>query len=288
MISRNQVRQFLAIVDSGNFTRAASQLNIAQPTLSAGISELERQLGTRLFIRERRRIRLTEAGNRLLPFARSIESNFNLAEDQVSSIPAPARPLRLGVLQSIPAAMLEAGLSAYAAPDKLTIIEGTVSDLVSAMRSGGIEIALTNLERFTDKFECLPILSERYFLAMPTGHHLAKRDEIAPSEVAGETMIARRACEHLGQTSQFFTGHGVRPRFSLRSDNEDRVMALVRAGIGVTVAPQSLSGPGIAMVPVEGLSLTRTIGFALAPNWEQRRETIEQLVSGFFGWRGYG
>lgn len=288
MISRSHVRQFIAIVDSGNFTRAAAQLNIAQPTLSAGISELERQLGTRLFIRERRRIRLTEAGNRLLPFARSIESNFNLAEDQVSRIPAPARPLRLGVLESVPAAMLEAGLSCYSAPDPLTLVEGSVADLVSALRSGGIEVALTNLERFADQFECRPILSESYFLALSADHHLAARSLIAASDVAGETMMARRACEYLAQTSQFFTGQGVRPRFSLRSENEDRVMALVRAGIGVTVAPECLSRPGIAMVPVEGLSLSRTLGFALPPDWEQRRDAIEDLVRGFAGWRAKG
>ena len=51
MLSRTQLRQFLAVVDTGNFTRAASSLNIAQPSLSAGIAELERQLGTRLFTR---------------------------------------------------------------------------------------------------------------------------------------------------------------------------------------------------------------------------------------------
>ena len=54
MLSRIQLRQFLSVVDTGSFTRAANALNIAQPSLSSGIAELERQLGTRLFIRERR------------------------------------------------------------------------------------------------------------------------------------------------------------------------------------------------------------------------------------------
>ena len=63
MLSRIQLRQFLSVVDTGSFTRAANALNITQPSLSSGIAELERQLGTRLFIRERRRIRLTTAGN---------------------------------------------------------------------------------------------------------------------------------------------------------------------------------------------------------------------------------
>jgi DNA-binding transcriptional LysR family regulator len=90
MLSRTQLRQFLAVVDTGSFTRAAHVLNIAQPSLSGGIAELERGLGTRLLVRERRRIRLTEAGNLLLPLARSIERDFHAVETRIGNLPGPA------------------------------------------------------------------------------------------------------------------------------------------------------------------------------------------------------
>ena len=56
MITRTQIRQFLAVVDGGSFTRAAELINVTQPTLSTGVAELEKHLGTKLFIREKRRI----------------------------------------------------------------------------------------------------------------------------------------------------------------------------------------------------------------------------------------
>ncbi len=101
MIKRAHLRQFIAVVDAGNFTRAAERLGLTQPTLSAGIAELERITGARLFLREKRRVRLTDAGNRLLAHARAIEREFRAAEAGLSGAAAMAEPLRLGVLLSI-------------------------------------------------------------------------------------------------------------------------------------------------------------------------------------------
>ena len=80
-------------------------------------------------------------------------------------------------------------------------------------------------------------------------------------------MIARRSCEVLAETSRFFTERGVRPRFALRSPNDERALAMVRAGLGVTVAPRSLGRRGIAMAALEEFDLVRTVGIAFAPHW---------------------
>ena len=83
-MDRYLLRYFLAIVETGNFSRAAARENVAQPTLSAGIAKLETQLGARLFDRTNRRVHLTEAGGRFLTHARRIEHEFNLAQAAVS------------------------------------------------------------------------------------------------------------------------------------------------------------------------------------------------------------
>ncbi|MDT9012700.1 LysR family transcriptional regulator [Novosphingobium sp. APW14] len=256
MLSRIQLRQFLSVVDTGSFTRAANALNITQPSLSSGIAELERQLGTRLFIRERRRIRLTTAGNELLPLARSIERDFHEAESRVGNLPVPIRPLKVGVLDSLSTAWLEAIINQYRGEEPLELVEGGERELLAAIGNGSIDVALT-LVRADD--DCA-LYEEDYCLALPKSHVLADKARIAPEDVAGETMMARRSCEILADTSRFFTEHGVRPRFAMRSANDDRVMAAVRAGIGVTVAPRSLGGRGIAMVEIDGFSRKRTIG----------------------------
>lgn len=260
MLSRTQIRQFLAVVDSGSFTRAANALNIAQPSLSGGIAELERQLGTRLFVRERRRIRLTPAGNALLPLARGIERDFHLAERQVGSLPVPARPVRLGVLDTVSTDWLERAVAAYAGEEPLELTEGSERELSAALASGSIDLALTLVGEGAEA-----LLEEDYCLALPVSHPLAGEAWVEAADVAGDTMIARRACEVLADTSRFFTQHGVRPLFALRSANDDRVMAMVRAGLGVTVAPRSLGCDGVAMVNIRGFRPVRRIGLVFGP-----------------------
>lgn len=267
MMSRTHLRQFLAVVDTGNFTRAALHINVAQPTLSAGIAELEKRLGAKLFTRTNRRVQLTEAGNRLLAHARAIEREFHLAEQSVTGIAAPVRPIRLGILVTLATALIEEVVAARNAPEPLELTEGSERDLTAALASGRLDLALTILRPGETRFPRESLYAEPYRLALPEAHPLARRDSVSAEEVAGETMIARRACEMLAETSRFFTERGVRPPFSLRSPNDDRVMAMVRAGLGITVAPASLAIPGIAMPRLAGFDATREIGLLFAPHW---------------------
>lgn len=282
MLSRTQLRQFLAVVDTGSFTRAAGLLHVAQPSLSAGIAQLERELGTRLFVRERRRIRLTEAGNALLPIARGIERDFHRAERQVGNLPVPARPLRLGVLESLSTAWVADGITAYSGSEPLELSEGSERELQAALANGSLDLALTLVTGDTSA-QGEALFEERYCLALPAAHPLAGRDSIRVEDVSAETMIARRACEVLGETSRFFTEHGVRPRFALRSGNDDRALAMVRAGLGITVAPQSLGRDGIAMVPIEGFDHKRTVGFRFGGQWASEFGPDHRLLRAFRG-----
>ena len=96
MIERYLLRYFLAVIDSGTFTAAAAQMAVSQPTLSAGIAKLEREVGAKLLRRSSQRIELTEAGSQFAVHARRIEREFNLAAATVGGIAQPAT-LRLGV-----------------------------------------------------------------------------------------------------------------------------------------------------------------------------------------------
>ena len=272
MISRTQLRQFLAVVDAGNFTRAAAQIHVTQPTLSAGIAELERQLDAPLFTRSNRRVQLTDAGNRLLAHARAIEREFRRAEESVTGIAAPLQPLRLGVLASIATARLEAALAGYAQPIEIT--EGSERELAASLADGRIDLALTLLRAGDERFARRSIYTEGYRLALPLNHPQASRISVAAEEIAGETMIARRACEMLAETSRFFTERGVRPPFSFRSANDDRAMAMVRAGLGITVAPHSLGGPGIAMPRLVDFDAVREVGLLFAAHWQQPEHPV--------------
>lgn len=264
MISRSQLRQFLAVVDTGSFTRAAAAINITQPTLSAGIAALEQRIGAKVFERTNRRVQLTHAGNQLLSHARRIEREFRAAESYNNEPTVLPDRIRVGIIRSIATAYVEAALGSYEGAERPEITEGSVSDLATALARGQIDAAVTLTDVDGSRFSQTMLYEEPYCLAMSLSHPLAVRSSIAANELADEPMIARRSCEMLLQTSRYFTERGVRPFFSFRSENDDRVMALVSAGVGITVAPKSHQRPGIAMPLLDGFTATRVVGICFS------------------------
>jgi DNA-binding transcriptional LysR family regulator len=273
MLDRYQLRYLLAIVEAGNFSRAAAQLNVTQPTLSAGIAKMEASLGVRLFHRDSHRVHLTPAGARLLPYAQRIENDFQALGRGLSDAPQ-ASLVRLGVLSTLPTSLIEGIAGAWvglADPPALELTEGREPELLARLARQRIDIALTLAPRqaetrVTDLFE------EPYVLALPRGHAFAQHGTVDGADLAGQVMIVRRHCEALSATSRYFTSRGVRPRFSFRGANDDRVVALVRAGLGLTVLPQSLLTPDLAGVALAGFGLTRRIALVVG---EQAGERID-------------
>lgn len=264
MIKRAHLRQFLALVETGNFTRAAERLGVAQPTLSAAIAELERMAGTLLFQRERRQVRLTEAGAKLVAHARAIEREFRAAEAAFGDAPAPLSPLRLGVIPSIATTSLARIARTWTEPQAMTLGEATDAELRRKLAEGQIDAIITLLRPEDVNRPFVVLLEEGYRLLLPEGHALAGAASIDARDVASETMIARRSCEILAETSRWFTQRGVRPPFFLRSSNDDRCLEMVRAGMGVTTAPESLVRKGIVAVPLADYDFRRTLGLLTA------------------------
>ncbi|WP_333836150.1 LysR family transcriptional regulator [Novosphingobium sp.] len=263
MIDRYLIRYFLAVVDQGNFSRAAAQCNVAQPTLSVGIAKLERAVERPLFTRSNQRVELTEAGARFLAHARRIEQEFNSALGAMRAT-ADAETIRLGVLSSIPGAAIAAACRAARGelPGALELVFGTERELAGLLDRGRIDAALSIVR--PDKSGLLreAVLDEGYGVAMAGDHRLATREIVSAEELRDEVMIVRRHCELLSETSRHFVERAVRPHFALRSTNDERVAQMVAAGVGVTVMPDSYRGAeGIALVPMSNFPHRRTLGF---------------------------
>lgn len=262
MLDRYLLRYFLAVVDQGNFSRAAAHCNVSQPTLSVGIAKLERSLAQPLFIRSNQRVELTDAGARLLVHARRIEREYHLAQQSMGL--AGAMPaLRVGVLASIPADPVATAIAQTRPSEshRFELLFGSERELTGHLAKGRIDLALTLVERGADRFAERFVLAEGYALAMPADHRLAGEAAIDAAHLANEVMIVRRHCEALSDTSRFFTERGVRPHFSLRSTNDERVLAMVAAGLGITVMPDSHVHPGVARPKLAGFQAQRRIGW---------------------------
>jgi DNA-binding transcriptional LysR family regulator len=265
MIERYLLRYFLAVVDQGTFSRAATQCGVSQPTLSVGIGRLETLLNRPLFERSNRRVQLTAAGTRLAIHARRIEGEFGEAERSVRADP-PARLIRIGIAPAQPALMIEAALDAALAGghgERIEIVEGRLAELAPKLDRGRLDAVLGPLAAGVGEHA---LFTECYAMAMSATHPLATREQVTAEELAREPMIVRRHCEALSATSRFFTARGVRPFMAARTTNDSLALGYVRAGLGITVMPRSFAQEGIAMPRLAGFDLTRTIGLHVAPD----------------------
>lgn len=266
MIDRYLLRYFLAVVDQGAFTRAAAQCRVSQPTLSVGIAKLERLVGVKLINRTNRRVDLTPAGVRFAVHARRIEAAFLDAQSVGEADTDRAAPLtRIGLLSTLPGRRVEQALTAArAAGERIEIVEGRQKDLHGFLERGRIDAAIGIVDG--DPRAQRSLFTEPYGLVLPLNHPLADETEIEAEAVAAETMIVRRHCEALAETSRHFTARGVRPFMAAKTTSDDRTLAYVRSGLGVTVMPRSFAGDGVAIPLLAGFGVTRTIGVLIHPD----------------------
>lgn len=280
MIERYLLRYFLAVVDHGNFSRAATHCRVSQPTLSVGIAKLEQAVAAPLFFRSNQRVVLTEAGSRLLLHARRIEREFNLAE-QAGDKGVQAPLVRIGILNSIPGDLIAEAIAAIdpAKSSTVELIPGSERELLGRLDAERIDVALSLIRTGTDRFDAKPIIDDSYGVALPTHHPLAKQEEIAAEQLSSSTMIVRRHCEALSATSRYFVDRGIRPHFALRSTNDERVMQMVAAGLGVTVMPLSYRWPGMTHARLKDFAEKRTIGLLFGPRAARLQEEPLPILS---------
>ncbi|MBO9724279.1 MAG: LysR family transcriptional regulator [Novosphingobium sp.] len=261
MIDQYLLRYFLAVAETGNFSRAARSVAVTQPTLSAGIAKLERELGARLFDRDRQRVALTPAGSRFLVRARRIAAEY---EHALVELAQPSEPslLRVGVLNTIPTHLIGRALAQHRAQggETLELLDGSERDLAERLERGRIDVALTVIRPHHARYQPEVLSRERYMMVLPPDHPLAGQREVLAEQLAQDRMALRRHCEALPEINRFFTQRGVRPRFVLKTTSDERVLSVIRNGAGVGMMPEGFADGSVRFVAVRDFELTREIG----------------------------
>ncbi len=256
------IRYFLAVADTGNFTAAAERCHVTQPTLSAGIARLEREIGSRLFDRGRRTA-LSAAGQRLLPHARAMIEAWRLARAEQRSS-RRTRLVRIALASTLPVASAMQWLATaqgQAAFD-VEIAEGTAEAVAERWRRGRCDVALFAVRAAVTADYTASLWREPYVLAAASEHLVATRDRWSIKDLADTPFILRAACEAHDEATRLVAAEGVRPRAVLRSADEERCAAAVLAGLGVSLMPRSLLRPGMASAEIREVALERRVMLA--------------------------
>lgn len=255
------LRYFLAAAETGNFTRAAERLHVTQPTLSAGIARLEDMLGARLLERGRH-VRLTPAGSRFVSRAQVMLAEWQQAQADLRS-EQPRQRLRLALGPALPFGPIERllGQLHQAAPDiELELSETTPAAAATRLAQKRLDVMLGELTGSWPDSDSLVLLREPYGIAITRNHPLATRNRCRIADLASMTFVWRSHCEQQERARRAFAEHGLRPRIMLRTASENRVAALVTAGLAAAFVPESLALAGMAFLPLAELPLERRLG----------------------------
>ena len=228
----HQLRYVVAVVRAGNFSRAAEQCHVSQPSLSQQILKLEEELGERLFDRTKREAKLTPHGEAFLPRAVKILEEVDAARREASDARRLLRGrLIVGVLPTI---------APYLLPDGVEIVvhEDTTARLLKLAQAYEIDFALASRPIQDERMEVKDLLTEELRLALPPRHRLTRKRTVRLADLEKEPFIVMKEGHCLGhQVLNFCERRDLKPTINFRSAQLETIQALVRSGVGISLVP---------------------------------------------------
>jgi LysR family hydrogen peroxide-inducible transcriptional activator len=239
----HQLRYFCAVAETGNFSRAAEQSHVSQPSLSQQILKLEEELGARLFDRLGRSVRLTELGKTFLPRARAVLRELEAAKGDVAERKEfVGGPVTVGVIPTVGPYFLPRILTSFSLkfPQvRTTVVEEITPILLDRLRAGTIDVAVLALPIRGHEFETSPLLTERLFAALPKKHRLAKRNTLALKDLRSEPFLLLRDGHCFRDTAVAACDRArLHPQIVFESGQFSSLLSMVGAGMGVSIVPE--------------------------------------------------
>jgi DNA-binding transcriptional LysR family regulator len=282
------LKYFVAVAEELNFARAARRVHIAQPSLTKQIQQLEQELGFPLFYRTKKKVELLDTGHVLLDEAQRL---LGQAEKAIQSVQkthtGQSGRLVIGFSPSAAPEVLPRILRKYHAlyPNVIVdLVEITAPKSAALLLESTMSVALVRSPSFAsrDLFYFETILRERFVVALPDSHRLAKQDSIRIKTLANEPLIVPPLKPGWGYSEaifQIFRDHEIEPRIAEEATQALAVITLVAGGFGIALTPASLSNlrvPGVTYRPIEGRS--RTTELSMVWKRDSRASTLRAFI----------
>ena len=279
----HQVRYFLALCDSLNFTRAAEICNVSQPALTRAIQKLEDEFGGPLFRRERARTHLTDLGRLLRPYLEAAFQASETARTQAASFAKlETAPLNLGIMCTIGPSRLIGVLGALqnqVPALQVGVEEARGAELVQRLEDGKIDVAIVAHPDYPERLDPRPLYSERYMVAFPRGHRFEQMNAVAFDDLGGEDYVERTNCEFPEHFAALGLEDDAAVNVRYRSDREDWVQAMILAGMGCSVIPEFMPLIlGISTRLIVEPEVTRTISLVTVSG-RRFSPSVQALIS---------
>lgn len=271
MVDLRLLRFFIAIFEENNITAAANRCFVSQPSLSAGLKQLEEELGGQLFERSKKGVKPLDSAHYLYPLA------VKLVEE-ASKLPglfmakASRQKLRLAVMPDLSQRRLAGFLQQVnQAIDKLDL------ELVDYQSPADCRLSIDSLRHEDEVF--FPLWEEDYVLCVPKDHTLAQVDSLRPEQLNGFDFIECPPCEAHQQTIGLLACSNMSLNLVAKAESKSLVMSLVLAGFGVSFLPDGLieDEPRLKQVKFDGPRMFRRIGLCY-PSHQAVAPTLATLL----------
>ena len=270
-----QIRYFLALAQTLNFTRAAEACHVTQPALTKSIQRLEDELGGPLLLRERALTQLTPLGRAMRPLLEQTFAAAERAKEHASGLKRQAAqdavsPLRVGLAADVPTPPflpVFRELAARLPGFELHLQDAPGAELAEALLHGALDAAVvTGHAALPDRLNRWPLFTDTPVLLVPHGHALDTGTAAPLSALEGAAVICGTAdCRMERLLEQAQKAHGARPSQRHRVDAPGRVADLVRAGVGIALSTERTAVPdGLRKRPVMGLAAHDVLLVAVA------------------------
>lgn len=283
------LRYAVAAADHGSFRRAAEALLLRQSTLSRCIRQLEERIGVTVFERSSGGVQATPAGHDFLRMARSILEQMNaLLTTAHSTGRGRAGRLAVGFFTSLSAGNLRATLVDFRQrfpKIELAMVENLRTRLVTALRNGGIDIAIATGDAPLLDGTAMPLWSERIMVALPQDHPLAARGTIYWTDLRNETVLLSqydpgRELEDLLMAK--LVSPADRPKLARHDVSRGIIKSLVSVGFGVSLVAESDIGAsfsGLVYREIRDGAGPSRIGYSAYWNPDNDNPTLESFLN---------
>ena len=261
----HQIRYFLAAARVKFKVRAAEECNVAQPSLTRAIQQLEGELGGDLFRRERKLSHLTDLGQRMLPLMQQCYDMAQGAKSLAGSIKrGEIASLRLALSHTVDISLLVpflAELNRAFNGLELKFLRGNGMEVAEKLKQGDAEIGIAGpLDESWARFDVWPLFTESVLLVVNAKHRLAGRPAADLEELTQERLLLRPYCEQAEQMAALLRSRNIASAHTHELSSERDLLSLLEANIGVAVVPRSITIPEtLIRLPINEFPINRTV-----------------------------
>lgn len=238
-MSMKKYEAFVKTVELGSLTKAAQALDSTQSRISHVLKDLEQDLGFSLLHRGRGGIRLTEAGELLLPKMQAIlRQNEDLRELAAEIRNADAGTVRLGAFTSVAVHWLPGMIRDFQASHpkvELQMLNGDYHDMELWLKNGDIDLGFVSLPA-PEGIRTIPLAEDPLVAVLPKGHPLARKAQIPIEELTRDPFISLRQSS-AQDIHRALDKAGIRPNIKYTTRDDYAILAMVEQGLGISIVP---------------------------------------------------